>query len=1058
MKSNFLKKNRLLLLMVLVAVLPIIGFAQSKSITGNVVDDTGNLIPGVTVRVAGTTVGSITDLDGKYSIKAAPKNVLVFSFIGMKTQEVTIGTNTVVNITMKSDVSNLDEVVVVGYGVQTKESVVGAISQISGEKLQTMKMGGSIENTLQGSLPGLTVIQTDATPGEESLSGLKMLIRGSSSLGNNNPLVIVDGVERSFSNFDPNEIASISVLKDASATAVYGVKGANGVIIVTTKRGRTGAVQLEFTSEISMKEATRLPEYLNSYETLLMRNEAYKNDQQWDKLYSNEELEHYRTQDLPYVYPDFDWMEFLFKPAIDQNYNLNARGGNDFVQYFVSLGYLHEGDIFTVGNLFPYNYDKHNAHYFHNRYNFRNNLDFNLTKTTKLSVNLGGNIKQWGKPFDDYTQETWFEPVTLMPYYPEEMVNQFPDNVIPYDQDGIRFACNPDMGNVRLDWMGARGFDRKKSNELNADITLEQNLDFITKGLSVTGSYSYNSYVRYVENFRTGSGFYGMIYGYYFNGADSTWTRYDSDGKKDMDTPQPKLQSLGDNMQESFNSHYFKINANYARTFGNHNVSALGLFSRRQSQGDYPNDPPEFPHYEENWVGRGTYDYKQKYFVEGSLALSGSEKFAPGLRFGLFPAVAAGWMVSNEQFFKDAMPWANLFKIRYSLGKVGSDAGIARWLYTSEYTSNSYGASFGYPYTNYPTIGEGNIPVTDATWEEAIKQNLGFEMGFFQNMITVNVDLYNERRENILQDRMRVPTWLGAGTIQANIGSTKSHGFEVEFGFNKTLSNDWNIFATANVSANESRVVYYDEPKTKAFNLTVEGKPVEIASGIDSYTPTSGVVVEGYYQNIDELFMAAKASGVAAQSGDHLYLDFNGDGNIDAQDYIVAQHPYAPAITWNTKIGVNYKKWNARVDFYGISDVQYQMRQGGMFYLYPFSQNKNNALSGHANYWTPENTNASYPTVHYNPEVSNPNYRFSSFSNVDGKYVRLKNIRVGYQFKSEALKTVGVSNVELALTGTNLFTWTEYPLGGDPEGANSGADFGAYPQLRRYTLELKIVF
>jgi TonB-linked SusC/RagA family outer membrane protein len=543
------------------------------------------------------------------------------------------------------------------------------------------------------------------------------------------------------------------------------------------------------------------------------------------------------------------------------------------------------------------------------------------------------------------------------------------------------------------------------------------------------------------------------LYGYYFDGADSTWTRYDSDGKKDMDTPQPKLQSLGDNLQDAYRNHYFRIQTDYERSFGDNNVTATGVFSRRIAQGIL-----DFPHYEEDWVGRVTYNYNLKYFIESSIAYTGSEKFAPGLRYGTFPSVATGWAVSKENFFKTAFPWVNQFKIRYSLGQVGSDNGIDRWKYISEYTSNNYGAAFGYPFTYYPTINEGDIPVTDATWETGIKQNLGFEMGFFKDMITLNVDLYNEKRINILQDRMRVPAWLGAGTIQANIGSTKSHGFEIDLGFNKTFYNGLNLFATANFSANESRVVYYDEPATKAFNLKVEGKPVEIASGINSYTPTSGVLVEGYYQNMDELFMAAKASGVAAQTGDHLYLDFNGDGNIDAQDYIVAKHPYAPAITWNTKIGANYKNWNARVDFYGISDVQYQMRQGGMFYLYPFSQNKNNALTAHADYWTPENTDASYPTVHYNPEVSNPNYRFSSFSNVDGKYVRLKNIRVGYQFKADALKNIGVSNVEMALTGTNLFTWTDYPLGGDPEGANSGTDFGAYPQLRRYTLELKIVF
>jgi TonB-linked SusC/RagA family outer membrane protein len=1049
MKSNFFKKSRLLLLMLLVTVLPIIGFAQTKSITGKVLDDTGNSLPGVTIRIEGTNAGVVTDLDGKYSIKAKTNDVLVFSFVGMLSQKIKVEAQTTINVTMKSDVANLEEIVVVGYGVQSKESVVGAISQISGEKLQAMKMGGSLENTLQGSLPGLTIIQTDATPGEEALSGLRMLIRGSSSLTSNAPLIIVDGVERGFSNIDANEVASITILKDASATAVYGVKGANGVIIVTTKRGKEGAVQLEISSQISVKEATRLPKYLNSYETLLMRNEGFRNDQSWDKIYSDEYLKHFLTHDSPILYPDVDWMDILFKPAMDESYNVNARGGNHFVQYFVSIGYLHEGDIMNVGDLFDYGYDKYNAHYFHDRYNFRNNLDFNLTKSTKLSVTLGGNIKKWGKPIDFYTHETWFEPVTLLPYYPDGTLKEFPDNVIPYNQTGIRYSCNPDMGNVRLDWLGGRGIERKKSNELNVDVALDQKLDFITKGLSASGTFSYNNYVRFDELDWVAHE-PGIMFGYYLNPLDSSWTRYDGDGKLDMDTPQPKLNIAEETLDEASRSIYYKAQLDYIRSYGNHNVTALGVFSRRESRAIV-----DFPHYEENWVGRATYNYKEKYFIEGSLALTGSEKFAPGLRFGLFPSMATGWTISQENFFKTALPWANLFKLKYSWGKVGSDLGIARWLYISEYANNGYAATFGYPSIYYPTIAEGKIPVTNATWETAAKQNLGFEMGLWNNLVTVNFDLFDEKRENILQDRRSVPTWLGQSGISGNYGKTKVHGFEVEVGVNKTFTNELQLYFTGYLSGQESRVVEYDEPAKKPQNLSVEGKPVEIAS---SLSWSSGVQVEGLYQNIDELFMSSTASGVKPGLGDQYFLDFNGDGQVDDQDKICPVQPNAPMFTWNAKVGFNYKNWNGQCDFYGISNVDYQIRNGGEFYLFPFSQNKDNALIAHADYWTPSNTDATYPAVHSDLENKNPNYRKSSFSNVEGAYFRLKNVRIGYNLKLNAFKTVGISNVELALTGTNLLTFTNYPLGGDPEGQNSGVDFGAYPQLKRYTFELRIVF
>jgi TonB-linked SusC/RagA family outer membrane protein len=1049
MKSNFLKKNRLLLLMVIIFILPAIGWAQTRSITGKVTDESGSELPGVTIRVSGTTIGVVTDLDGKYSIKAGSNDVLIFSFVGLATQEIKVGTSTSINVTLKPDVANLDEVVVVGYGVQAKESVVGAISQVSGEKLQTMKMGGSLENTLQGSLPGLTIIQTDATPGEEALSGLKMLIRGSSSLTNNSPLIIVDGIERGFSNIDANEVASITILKDASATAVYGVKGANGVLIVTTKRGKEGAVQLEISSQVSLKMATRLPEYLNSYQTLQMRNEGFRNDQLWDNIYSDEYLNHFLNHDSPILYPDVDWMDILFEPAIDHSYNMNVRGGNHFVQYFVSLGYLHEGDIMAVGDLFDYGYDKYNGHYFHDRYNFRNNLDFNLTKSTKLSVNLGGNIKKWGKPIDWYTQETWFEPVTLLPYYPAGTLDEFPDNVIPYDREGVRWSCNPSMGNVRLDWLGGRGIERKKSNELNVDVILDQKLDFITKGLSASGTFSYNNYARFQELNWVGPNYWGTMFGYYLNPLDSSWTRYTGDGKLDMDTPQPKLQIGEETLNEASRSIYYKAQLDYSHSFGSHNVSALGVFSRRESRAI-----SDFPHYEENWVGRATYNFKEKYFLEGSLAYTGSEKFAPGLRFGLFPSMATGWKISDEAFFKKAIPWANLFKIKYSWGLVGSDYGIDRWLYISEYT-NAGGATFGYPFTYYPGIAEGKIPITNATWETASKQNLGLEMGFWDNLLTVNLDFFDENRSNILQVRRSVPTWLGQSTISGNYGKTKAHGFELEVGVNKTFANDLQLFFTGHLSGQESRVVEYDEPAKKPQNLNVEGMPVEIASDLEY---SSGVEVGGLYQNLDELFMTAKASGVNPGLGDQYYLDYNGDGTVDDQDKVCPVNPNAPMFTWNAKVGFNYKNWNGQLDFYGISDVDYQIRNGGEFYLFPFSQNKDNALVAHADYWTPSNTDANYPAVHANVETYNPNYRMSSFSNVEGAYFRLKNVRIGYSLKLDAFEKVGISNVELALTGTNLITFTNYPLGGDPEGQNSGVDFGAYPQLKRYTFELRIVF
>jgi len=1007
----------------------------------------------VTIAIAGTTRGVTTDINGNFSINALPEDVLLISYVGMTTERITVGTQTSVKVILKSTVSQIGEIVVVGYGVQKKETVVGAVSQVSGDKIRTMKMGGAIENNLQGMLPGMVILMQDATPGEESKS-ITMQIRAGASMGNNTPLILVDGVERSFSNIDPNEIASISILKDASATAVYGVKGANGVVIVNTKRGREGTLELDFSTETSLKTATRLPEYMNSYETALLRNEAYSNDNKWSSLITDEAIEHYRSGDSPYLYPNFDWMDFYFKPALDQNYNLNARGGNKFVQYFVSVGYLQESDIFDVGSLFPYHYEKHDASYWHKRYNFRNNLDFNLTKTTKLSVNLSGNLKVWNKPTDDYTQEQWFEAVTSLPFYPEEAVQAFPDPNNPYDQTGIRYYENAQQGEVRMHWLGARGFRRNKSNGVSTDVNLEQKLDFITEGLSASAYYSFNSDIGYSQDFTL-----DYMFGYYLNPADSTWSRYTNNQVIDQNTPQPKLNvSNPDRISGAFRSSYYKGQLNYVRSFGLHNVTAVGVFSRRQSSSISSNRSVSFPSYEENWVGRATYNYDEKYMFETSIAYTGSEKFAPGLRFGTFPSFAVGWLASQEDFFKNALPWVNYFKTRFSWGMVGSDAGIARWLYISEFTNVSgtgldVTSGYGYPMIRYPYISEGRIPVTDATWETARKSDLGFEMGFLNNQITLNVDLYDEHRTNILQSRRSVPSWVGAGTIQGNSGETKAHGVEVELGLNHTF-NKLTLQLHGTLAANESRVVSYDEPDALPEHLSVEGKPVGVAQRMWC----SGILDDGFYQDFDELFIWPRASGGSPIVGDFKYVDYNGDGTVNASDLIVAANPYAPAITWGLNLAAIYKNWTARVDFYGISSTSYPMRQGGMFFLYPFSQNKDNAYTSHADHWSPTNTDATWPAVH-SMATDQYNYQANSFAIVDGKYTRLKNVAISYKLDAPVLGKIGVKQVDLTLTGTNLLTWTPgFKLGGDPEGFNSGVDFGAYPMMKRFTFEVRLLF
>ncbi|WNH09881.1 SusC/RagA family TonB-linked outer membrane protein [Thalassobellus suaedae] len=979
-KSSLLRYR---IMFVFMFIFSVATYAQRQNITGTVIDSEGVPVFGATILVKGSTGrGASSDFDGKFTVSASSDETLVFSFVGFKTQEIPINGKTEINVSLVPSQEVLEDIVIVAFGkAQKQESVVGAVSKISGEKLMSVRMGSSVENSLQGRLPGLTVIQTDPTPGEEALGGyyaaspIQMSIRGNSSMGNNTPLFIVDGVERTFSNIDANDIESISILKDASATAVYGVKGANGVIIVTTKRGRRGALELDFSSSVSVKTAAILPEYMNAYETMKLRNEAWTNDGKWDLLVSDEVLEHYRTQDLPYLYSNTDWMDYYFEPGFDQTYNLNARGGNNFVQYYASVGFLKEGDIWSVGDQFPYDYDKQNAHYGSTRYNFKNNLDFNISKTTKLTINLGGNVKAWGKPEDTFTQPIWYEPVTSMPFYPADALEQYPDNVIPYNQTGPRPYINPAQGEVEMNWLGAQGFNRFKANELNVDLQFDQKLDFITKGLSTNVLYSYNSNVIYQKNY-----WLPQYFGYYLNRDTQEWSRFDNYGGLDLDTPQPTLQVNGsENIFKGWRSQYFQFNLAYNRSFGKHNVSGLGLISRRKSVGD---QLYFFPSFEENWVGNLNYNYDDRFFLETSVAHSGSEKFAPGLRFGTFPAAAGGWVISNEKFFKNLKESINMLKIKYSYGIVGNSAGIDRWLYLSEFTQGG-GTSFGYPQQGYGYINEGRLPILDATWERVYKQNLGFEFAFLNNLFTLNIDLFDERREDMLQTRQRVPSYAGVPDIQANIGSSKSHGFEVELGFNKAFKDGSYIMFSGNVSASENRMVYYDESDNIPFNLKAEGKPVDIARRMGSYTPATGIVTQGFYQSFDDLFLYPKVGGGNPIVGDFKFLDFNGDGSIDGQDRVVAESPSIPNLTWNGTLSGGYKNLSLELNFYGISSVQTPMRQGGLFYLYPFTENKDNAYTAHANHWTPTNTNPEFPAVH--AEASKQyNYQISDFSMVEG--------------------------------------------------------------------------
>ncbi|MEX2351044.1 MAG: SusC/RagA family TonB-linked outer membrane protein [Balneolaceae bacterium] len=1024
------------------------GVAQ-HTVSGTVTDAIGDdPLPGVNIVVKGTTTGTVTLPDGTYELNVpSDADTLVFSFIGFEPQEIAIDGRDEIDVSLEMDVIAGEEMVVVGFGEQTRESVVGAISTVSGERIERARGPSNLTAALQGSAPGVTVYTTNERPGS---SGATIQIRASTTLGSTSPLFIVDGVERpNINDIDAAEIESVSILKEASATAVYGVKAANGVVIVQTRRGREGQLRLNFSSETTLKTPTRLPPTLNAYETLQLRNEAYRNDQMWDAIIPDDVLAHYRDGTMPYVYNDFDWMEYFWGDAIDQRYNLSASGGGELVRYFASFSYLNEQDVYNLQDakkVFPYEL---NPEFRASRYNFRNNLDFDLTESTMFSMQLSGSINEWNRPNDSYTQEKAFLPVTALPYYPQEALELYPDDVIPFSQTGVRPYRNASQGNVRMMWVGGMGTRDQKDNRFAANLVLNQKLDVLLPGLEMDARYSYQTFNAYQRNNNLGQ-FYG-----YFLFPDGSWERYTRDGGINRNTPQPNINIGNRYLSGASRSHDYRVQLNYRENFEDHNLMATTVFARRISQGT-----SSFPSYEESWIARSTYNYQSRYFLEGSIAHTGSEKFRRGLRFGTFPSFGVAWMASNENFFRDtpSLNFINHMKVRYSWGAIGSDSGIQRWLYRTTY-DQSGGISFGFPYQGNDLIQEADVPVPNATWETAYKQNIGLELGFFDSQITLDIDAYNERREDILMGRQSIPMWMGTtGSVQDNLGIAVAHGIEFSLGLNRTFGNGLNLFFDGHMSGFESRVDFWDEPATKPINQQATGKPVDVARRMNYFTPLGGVDVVGYYQNIDEIFMYPQASGNPGL-GDHKYLDYNGDGRVDDQDRLVAESPFVPDWNWNVDLGFNYRNWSGSVTFYGISEVNFTTRQGGMFHLYPFTQNKDNAQIIHADSWRPGNPDAKFPSVHYQA-TDHYNYRQSSFAVLNGQYWRLRRAFISYRWQTEFLNNVGINQVEFTLTGLNLWTWTamDEGFGGDPEGANYGQDFGAYPISRRFTFGTRITF
>lgn len=1013
---------------------------QQSTITGTVKDGTtGEALIGVSVVIKGTTVGTLTDINGKFSIPVTAQQVpLQFSFIGYTTQEVQASVGTPVTIALNMEVTAIQEVVVVGYGVQKKESVVGAITQVSSAAL-VRSATPSITNAIAGKLSGVLTIQQTGQPGSNDS---EIIIRGLSSWSGSQPLVMVDGVERDFSDLDPGQINTISVLKDASATAVFGAKGANGVIIVTTKRGSLGKPQFSFSNQTGIEKATRLPDHINSFTTMSMWNVALKNEARYSTLVSDAVLSEYRSPSSPLKslqYPDINYFDILMKPfAPTTNSNLSVQGGTDFVKYFCSLAYLYEGDYFKSYRK-GYNSTSNN----NNKINYRANLDFSLTKTTQLSLNLGGDYSIRNQANSGYWGDMYFSSTALFPaYYPDWALQLVPDPDYPNDS-GIRLAyAQGDWSGNPYTRMNSGGFTQYTESKVYTDLILTQKLDFLLKGLSFKANISLSSYFQTVSLTSTYTfPEYTLDFSKIGVPGVNPWLRQGQGNE--VYTQDPLDINVGNLQGGYYRNLNYESSLSYNNSFGKHTVSGLVLMTRqeRYSQTD-------FPYYNEAFVGRATYDYSHKYLLEVNMGYTGSERFAPGKRFGFFPSGALGWVISEEQFFKQAVPWMNKLKVRYSDGLVGSDYASSRWLYKSDY----YYDANGY-------IREDKGANLTAQWEEARKRDLGLEVGIFKNLFTFGVDLFDEYRNKMLLSPRSVTFLVGNSFKDLNLGSLKKHGIEIEAEFNKTTASKLNYYIKGIFGFNENRIISKDDlPYAPEYSKDA-GKPLgSMLEGVE-------LTGSGYFTSVNDIHNApAPVTPDKLQLGDYRYLDYNSDGLISALDKHALEGNMYPPITYSLSSGISYKGFDFSFMFQGNSGKYVEFFGS---YDIEFRRNTYRVNTAQLDYWTPDNPDASHPTLHasassspqrnwgggesdqYGIRIKGQNWRNSD-------YLRLKEVYAGYTINTSNLKRfAGISNVLVYVTANNVFTITDL-IEGDPE-RKSFAN-GYYPIFSTYSLGVKFGF
>jgi TonB-linked SusC/RagA family outer membrane protein len=1031
---------------------------QKKSVKGTVLDETNAPMIGVSVIEKGTTNGTVTNINGIFELKVSTANAkLVFSYIGYDGKEVKVD-QPALQVQLLPNSKQIDEVVVVGYSSQKKQSVVGSIAQTTGESLKTKGGVTNLANAISGTMPGVTVMTSAGSPGGNDQ---QILIRGMNTWNDASPLILVDGVERNMNDIDMNEVSTVSVLKDASATAVFGVRGANGVILITTKQGNNGKPKVNLEVNSAFKSVSKVERQLGSYDALLARNYALVNElplpmpqASWTTYYTPDRiLGYFRDQTDPLKYPDVDWASYMLQPYTKTDkYAINISGGTDFVKYFTSISYVADGDILkSVPN--PKGYQ---PEFSYKRYNFRTNLDFNLTKTTQFKVNLSGYYgkqQQPGSGIGPIATGIYRHSPTSIPIYPDGIYGTDETTSDVYGSNVFRI----------LQISGTKSTGR---TSLTSDFEISQKLDFITKGLSAKAKYSYDNYfttsgvdISDNENVITKR----------FDIPTNTWVTtiptIGSDGFDVFPTPLGySAENTGGGTQSRV---YYDVSLNYNRSFGKNNIGALALFSRQEAV-----TGTAWPVKREDWVARVTYNYDEKYLAEVNGAYNGSDQFGPGHKFSLFPSLALGWRISEEKFMKESIPQISNLKVKYSLGLVGNDnlKGI-QWGYLTTWrnwdkagTADGPFQQFGYPNYGYspyysdptktpvPVYVEGTPGNPNLQWEMAKKQNIGVELGLFNGLFTGSADFFNEHRWNVLMVGSTItayPTYVGATAPPSNLGIIDSHGLELDFKLQKKFGKV-NLWASYNWTEAINKIVSKADPELAPAYQKQAGYAIN---------QNNTLITAGVMKSWDQMYTVAGYDGTVGNNkngipGDIYLVDFNSNGVIDKYDSAPNGYSTYPQNTYGFSFGGDYAGFSMMVQFYGVYNAT--LMEGPTYEFINNSPTITQLTLDRTYQPEYQNANPDYPSLSIKRTSLKGNnvLGYGSSMNFDASYLRLKTAEISYTVPKAFSKKFLIENMRFYINGNNLLFWSKLAV--DIEGANPST--GVYPNSKNVNLGLSLTF